>query len=1223
MIVGMGGRVSSPRFVGRTAELTGLRDLLDEVVAGRPRLALVMGDAGIGKSRLIAEVAKTSRHRGGGTGRNTQSLRVLTGQCLPVPDGGLPYAPLTEVLRQLARETEPATLERLLGPAHGEMARLLPELAGGTPAPAPGPAGRADQARVFELVLGLLGRLSADAPSMIVVEDLHWIDDATRALLTFLARNLSTERLLLVATCRADAPDAPPDLAGWLAELGRSPIVVRIDVGTLSPAEVGAQLAGILGASPSRRLAAMIAARSGGNALFAEELLAAARDGEPEALPATLAELLNARVRGLTGPARDVVRMLAIAGRAVDERLLAASLGVAGPVLATAIEAATDRSVAVANARDGTVTLRHVLLAEAIGAGMLAIERRSFHERFANALAAHPELADVSPAGAAGELAAHWAAADRPTEAFPAALQAARAARAVHAHSEAWRQFRRAVELWDRLAATGEPLEMSLVSLLREAEDAADLAGETADSQALVQWALELVDAEEDPRTAGFLHGRLGYQHWLAGRSHEELEEYRTAVALVPPDPPSIERARVLRGLGGALMGLGRYRESVEVCEAAIQAARAAGAHAEEGRALNMLGMDLVGLGDVDAGIERLEQATRIAEEHDPLDGLIPALYNLAVQLLLVDRAEEAARAASRGIEVAKRVGLDRRFGVILRAATADALLRLGRWDEADGWVTEGRALEPDDERPLYLRIVELRLSTARGRLDEARAIQAAAAPLASGDIDYDLVAYLRTAEAEFAYWDGRLVDAREAASSGLAVLATSDDVFLTAPLVALGMRIEAERAEAGRAWGDDAALGSAEASGASLAATIAELRARFADAGRQPTPGTSAALASAAAEHERLLGRTDAAAWAAVAAAWDKVMQPAPAAYARIRQAEAHLTTARDRESAQAVLRAAADSATSLGARPLLGLAEALARRARLSLEQPAAAGSTASIEMAAPDLGVPPTEAGPAPSSVPSTVAEGEDGRARLRELGLSRRELEVLTLVAAGRTNGQIAAELFISPKTASVHVTHILDKLGVGNRVEAAMVAARLGIAPDVEQEAAPPRGAEGRATRAFLFTDIVRSTALLEAIGDDAWTDLRAWHDAALRRSFGEHEGIEVDHAGDGFFVVFPTAGAAIACARAVQRTLADHRRTAGFAPAVRIGVHVGEAVRSGAGYTGRDVHLAARLLARADGGEIVATVDALRAAGLPSTATETAALSGIAGPVEIARISWR
>ena len=236
--------------------------------------------------------------------------------------------------------------------------------------------------------------------------------------------------------------------------------------------------------------------------------------------------------------------------------------------------------------------------------------------------------------------------------------------------------------------------------------------------------------------------------------------------------------------------------------------------------------------------------------------------------------------------------------------------------------------------------------------------------------------------------------------------------------------------------------------------------------------------------------------------------------------------------------------------------------------------------------------------------------------------------LALVATGRTNGEIARALFISPKTASVHVSHILDKLGVANRVEAAMVAARVGLTTDLQAPADARRSvaapAERRVARTFMFTDMVRSTSLLEAIGDDAWADLRTWHDATLRSLFADHGGAEVDHAGDGFFVVFAGSGAAIACAVAIQQALWAHRRTAGFAPAVRIGVHSGEATRTELGYVGRDVHLAARIAAQAKGGEILASAGTLEAAGIrPGAGPEAMSLAGISQPVAIARVGWR
>ena len=140
------------------------------------------------------------------------------------------------------------------------------------------------------------------------------------------------------------------------------------------------------------------------------------------------------------------------------------------------------------------------------------------------------------------------------------------------------------------------------------------------------------------------------------------------------------------------------------------------------------------------------------------------------------------------------------------------------------------------------------------------------------------------------------------------------------------------------------------------------------------------------------------------------------------------------------------------------------------------------------------------------------------------------------------------------------------------------------------------GSHERVARGFMFTDIVKSTDLIGLIGDEAWEDLLRWHDQMLGAEFSAHGGTVAHHTGDGFFVTFDDAASAFACAIGVQRALVDHRRDHGFAPLVRIGVHVAEATRRGADYSGGEVHKAARIAALADGGEIVASVDAIRAA---------------------------
>ncbi len=488
---------------------------------------------------------------------------------------------------------------------------------------------------------------------------------------------------------------------------------------------------------------------------------------------------------------------------------------------------------------------------------------------------------------------------------------------------------------------------------------------------------------------------------------------------------------------------------------------------------------------------------------------MIVGLQNLAYHLGLGDRPDEALAAALEGIAAARREGLDRRYGLNLRAAAADILLRLGRWDEADALVAEGRSLDPTGEGTLYLVIVRLRLAVARGRFDEARLALAAGNRMAAGDVDFDLVAYLRTAEAELACWSDRPDQAAAAVDAGLAALEGSDDVFLATPLLALGARAAADRAETARAWRDDAAVAAAEAVAGGI---LARLDARDAvgpgsdgPSTRGPsTRGLAASSAWARAECGRATGSPDASAWGSLAEAWRDLDVPAQAAYARWRRAEALLSASGDRRAATADLRAAAGEAARLGAEPLGAAAAGLARRASIRL---------------------------------PSAVALQADR--------------------------------------------------------------------------------------ARTFMFTDIVGSTALVETIGDDAWTELRAWHDATFRRLFSMHGGVEVDHAGDGFFVTFPAPMPAVACAIEIQRTLAEHRRAAGFAPGVRIGLHHGEAVPAGSGWAGREVHVAARLMARAGAGEIVASATTLAAAGRPPAKPERVSLPGLSGSVAVASVPWR
>jgi class 3 adenylate cyclase len=167
------------------------------------------------------------------------------------------------------------------------------------------------------------------------------------------------------------------------------------------------------------------------------------------------------------------------------------------------------------------------------------------------------------------------------------------------------------------------------------------------------------------------------------------------------------------------------------------------------------------------------------------------------------------------------------------------------------------------------------------------------------------------------------------------------------------------------------------------------------------------------------------------------------------------------------------------------------------------------------------------------------------------------------------------------------------------------------------------GRPQRVMKTFMFTDIVGSTQLVEALGDDAWEVMVRWHDDTLRSLFGAHQGAEVVGTGDGFFVGFDSPEAALACAVAIQRRLAEHRQANGFAPQVRIGVHASEATQVAQNFRGKGVHEAARIAALAGGGEILASRDTAAGTRYPASEPRTVELKGIAEPMEIVSVDWR
>jgi DNA-binding CsgD family transcriptional regulator/tetratricopeptide (TPR) repeat protein len=1002
-------RVPSARFVGRADELARLERALQAAADGMPAAVVVGGEAGVGKSRLVQEFAARGEQRG---------ARVLAGGCIQLSGGGLPYGPIVEALRGLTRDLEPAALQELLDPAHGEFARLLPSPHGQSVWEPEWPAGEFGQARLFELLLRFLDRLSAPAPVVLLLEDLHWADHSTLDLLRFLVGMVGRERLLLIATYRSDELHSGHPLRAALAELDRSRRVQHLELPRFDRQELAELLCGILGGPPSPETLQRVFSRSQGNAFLAEELIAAGGDQASGHLPLRLQGLLLARVAGLAEDARQVLRVAATVGRRAEHDLLAAASQLPEPRLLDGIREAVDRQLLITEQE--AYGFRHVLLQEAVYGELLPGERRRLHAAVAHALTEDPH-AGVLPQTVA-ELAHHWYAARRYPQALTASIAAARAAADVYGFTEAHHHYERALTLWGQVPDAHQHAGLALSELRREAAEAARWAGLPDRAVALLQEALADLGGHIQPARAGLLHARLAECRSEAGDSKAALAAYEEASRLVANQPASAHKARVLAGHGTELMRQGHYSASRALCEQAVEVARAAGAVAEEGRALNTLGCDLAALGDPEAGIVALRQALALSETAGSFDDLHRVYHNLSVVLQQdAGRPQEGLQVTRRGLERMHELGLGLALpSNSLRANLAWGLWELGRWQEAQELVSEALTRELPAAAALHMQLLAGYLHLAQGRFHLAREQGQTTARMVEQFNDPLLYVFLQRYLAELATWQGDYPAARSAVAKALQHLADTEDHIVAVRLCCTGLRAAADAAQrAHDQRAHPAEVADIHAAGQQLLAharrSLARIGANLSDA--------RAHAAACEAEFTRLELRSDPQQWAALAANWDALRRPYEAAYARWRQAEALLTNKAPKPAAS-VLRQAHQAASELGARPLRHEIERLARRARIDLQTPS-----------------------PKPGEAEASPAA---------RLGLTPREQEVLRHLVEGRTNRQIARALFISEKTASVHVSNIMGKLGAASRAEAAAIAHRLRLVSESLQAEAAAR-----------------------------------------------------------------------------------------------------------------------------------------------------------------------
>ncbi|MGR2752427.1 helix-turn-helix transcriptional regulator [Agromyces arachidis] len=973
----------SPDLIGRDAELDWLRGLLENVRSGTPTTAVIGGEAGIGKSRLVGEFTS-------GLG---PEVRLIRGQCVDLGDVAAPYAPVKGALRQLVAQVGPDAVLDAVGPGRAALVALLPELA---PADAstsgeivitPGGAG---SGQLHEAVAVLLETLSREAPIVLVVEDLHWVDAASLAMLRFLLRSLGSSRLLVLLTYRTDDVTRGHPLRGFLTEAERDRWVERRELRRLDEAEVRAMVASLIADdAPHDHVLETVFRRSDGVPFFVEELVGIDGCRDEGFVPDTLRELLLARYERLDEEAQQLLRLLSTGGVRVPHDLLAAVHRGSDEALETAARQCVHLGVLQVDGDD--YAFRHALVREAILADLLPGERARYHARYAEAYEAQ---AAAGGRRLAAEISYHWLGARDPVRAFPATIQAMREARAAVAYASAAQLGERALELWDLVPEPERVAGMTRLELMGRTASHLRHAGEGERGLALVKAALAECP-RDDPQYPRLLRDKALYLATVGrGGSVAVLEE---ALAALPAGGSDELRVTILTGLAGRLMIEARLDEAIRIADEALALAQSIDYPRYASVAMNIGAGSRAALGDVERGLADLERARELAAG----DGAALLRYwvNASDLRYLIGDHREAVRLAEDGLERARRQGVERSSGVILASNAVDPLFALGEWERADELIDRALALDPTAPFRVYLQRAKIWALVWRGEPERAAELLRALRPTMAPIMEVEMQTRLGVSRVAAEVWLA-VGDPGQAWREARVVLRECERPLAgyAEPLLwALARVIAAVRADPGRVTEPEAA---------SILAAEPEVRELLRRLEFWPTHPVWSAFVEAEL-------RPTEAAWRAAAEVARADMAPGfLRPYALLRLGEAMLD-AGDRLGAREALQASFDVAVAGGVTAVQSRAARVAMQAGIGLDGATRADTTRGA-------------AGVAGADGPA-VAE------------LTARERQVLELIAEGLSNRQIGERLYISGKTASVHVSAILRKLGASSRTEAVYLA----------------------------------------------------------------------------------------------------------------------------------------------------------------------------------------
>ena len=937
----MGGRL-----VGREAELDRIAEAVVSARGGASRCLLVTGEAGIGKSRLVAEAVGV-----------LDDALVLTGHAVDMTTGEIPFGVVADTLRDLVRV---AGVDVLLPVERDVLAPLLPGAA---------PSQQVERVQLLSTFLDLLERLAGERLVVWVVEDLHWADSATRDLVGLAARTLP-DGLLIVATVRTDDPERTPSaeaaLTSYVAGLARTPGCEVLRVPRLVPDAVQRQLRDLLGERPSADVASRVERLSDGIPFVVEELVAAA--GRPEMT--TAAAVAAGRLGSLSPETRRLAEAAAVGDGHLRISLLEQVLDVTSEELDAALVEAMRAGILTTDHEQDAVGFRHALLREATSRETGPGARRSWHRRWAEVLEDNPGVLAADPAALA--VAEHWHQARDVRRALAATVAALPAAERICRSDEE-------IVLWTRVISAfgdlGDAQAVAGLSLRRVMGLGAEVAAMATRARSRDFW---------DTVPVGRLDGAEKLAHRLlssdkAGKGESNLADRDAPQAAADAFEDSVvdELAILVWSAAGSRMSDDRGRSLVE---RALNAAHERGHRRGVFMAAQLGSYRAQVNGDPDVAVSMLERVLSWYPD-ETWEGMLASLGNLTWCELIQGRHARAEAAAREGLSRLRHPHLSvTMWEHLVENATASWLLT-GRWREARELLDASAPWWDDDVRTSNARSDILRLMQ-EGRAEVSRWRERAVDPAPQGAAR----ALVRELLARSDALAGDLASMR-------AVLAPAwrEEDFLLSDDQLWSAVVAASRAEA------DAAITGSRTDEA--AAHLGELQVAADRFRRYGALGEVWPL-DLAAQLDRFHGRDARSAGRAALEGWERIGHVPDVATTHLSLAEQEAVHG-DREAARRHLAAGRAIAEDLAARPMLARADALAEGYALT-------------------------------------------SRERRTDDVLTEREVEVLRLVAEGMTNGQIGATLFVSPKTASVHVSHILAKLGAANRTEAAATARRHGL-----------------------------------------------------------------------------------------------------------------------------------------------------------------------------------